>query len=74
VQLRENFSSAYSDRCLADLQIQEYHQAIADCTQAINLTPNNPEADLNRGLAHYRQGNYTAAIADDHQAIAQLCI
>ena len=33
------------------------------------MTPRNVEALLNRGLAHYRQGNFEAAIADDNQFI-----
>ncbi|WP_041233084.1 hypothetical protein [Cylindrospermum stagnale] len=46
IQMRKDFTAAYSDRCLAYLQLQDYHQAIArsaapkaiaDCTQAINL-------------------------------------
>jgi tetratricopeptide (TPR) repeat protein len=35
----------------------------------INFAPNNAEAYLNRGLAHYRLGDYRAAIADNNQAI-----
>jgi tetratricopeptide (TPR) repeat protein len=70
IQMQSDFSVAYSDRCLAYLQIQDYHQAEADCTQALNLAPNNVEAYLNRGLAQYRKGNYLDAIADYNQVIA----
>jgi regulator of sirC expression with transglutaminase-like and TPR domain len=68
---------AYSDRTLADLKLQDYHQAMsddkplrvyADCTQAINFAPDNFEAYLNRGVALYRQGDYPAAIVD-HNSI-----
>jgi tetratricopeptide (TPR) repeat protein len=34
------------------------------------LVPNNLEAYLNRGIAYYRQDDYTAAIKSDNQAIA----
>ncbi|MBD2570971.1 tetratricopeptide repeat protein [Anabaena lutea] len=70
IQMQSNLSAAYSDRCLAYLQLQDYHAAIADCTQALNLAPDNSQAYLNRGLAHYRQGNYPNAIADYNQVIA----
>lgn len=67
----KNFVAAYSNRCLAEVEIQDYQSAIADCTRAINLAPRtSSEAYLNRGLAYYRQGNYPAAIADYNQAIA----
>ncbi|NEU72372.1 tetratricopeptide repeat protein [Hassallia byssoidea VB512170] len=69
IQLESNFAFSYSDRCLAYLQLQDYHSAIA-CTKAINFALHNAKAYLIRGLAHYRQGNYLAAIADNSQAIA----
>jgi tetratricopeptide (TPR) repeat protein len=69
IQLESNFAAAYSDRCLAYLQLQDYHSAIA-CTKAINFALHNAEAYLNRGLAEYRQGNYLAAMADNKKAIA----
>ena len=68
--LEKDFAVAYSDRCLAYLQLQDYHQAVTDCTQAINFAPDNFEAYLNRGVAHYRQGDYLAAIVDHNRAIA----
>ena len=66
IELKKDFAVAYSDRALADLQLQDYHQAMsddkplrvyADCTQAINFAPDNFEAYLNRGVALYRQGD-----------------
>ncbi|MEH2409492.1 tetratricopeptide repeat protein [Nostoc sp.] len=70
IKLKNDFSSAYSNRCLAYLQLGDYQNAIADCNQALKFTPNNVETHLNRGLAYYRQGDYQAAIADDNQVIA----
>jgi tetratricopeptide (TPR) repeat protein len=60
---------AYGNRCLTNLELHRYHQAIADCTTAIQLamTADEPfviEAWLNRGLAYYRSKNYADAIAD----------
>ncbi|MEH2212639.1 tetratricopeptide repeat protein [Nostoc sp.] len=68
--LEKDLAVAYSDRCLAYLQLQDYHQAVTDCTQAINFAPDNFEAYLYRGVAHYRQGDYPAAIVDHNRAIA----
>ncbi|MBD6619880.1 tetratricopeptide repeat protein [Komarekiella sp. 'clone 1'] len=70
IKLKKDFAVAYSNRCLAYLQLEDYQNAIADCNQALKFTPNNVEAHLNRGLAYYRQGDYQAAIADDNQVIA----
>ncbi len=46
------------------LQWGKLEQAIADCTQAIKLNPENIEANLNLGLAYYKIGNYQQAIAE----------
>ncbi|QMS86526.1 tetratricopeptide repeat protein (plasmid) [Nostoc edaphicum CCNP1411] len=70
IKLKKDFAVAYSNRCLAYLQLEDYQNAIADCNQTLKLTPNNVEAHLNRGLAYYRQGDYQAAIADNNQVIA----
>ncbi|MEH1964875.1 tetratricopeptide repeat protein, partial [Nostoc sp.] len=52
IKLKNDFSSAYSNRCLAYLQLGDYQNAIVDCNQALKFTPNNVEAHLNRGLAY----------------------
>ncbi|MBF2007285.1 MAG: tetratricopeptide repeat protein [Chlorogloeopsis fritschii C42_A2020_084] len=70
IEKKQDFVAAYSNRCLANLKIEDYQAAIADCTQVINWAPDKADAYLNRGLAYYRQGNYQAAIADDEKAIA----
>ncbi|HEY9295057.1 MAG TPA: tetratricopeptide repeat protein [Phormidium sp.] len=69
IDLNHEFSAAFSNRCLAYLQLREYESAIQDCTQATNLDSQNTESYLNRGLAYYKQGNYQAAIADYNQVI-----
>lgn len=70
IQLKSDFAAAYSNRCLADLQVQDYQNAVTDCNQAIKKAPKNAEAYLHRGLAYYRIGDYLSAIADNNQAIA----
>lgn len=69
IELKADFAPAYSNRCLAYLQLEDAAHAIEDCTQALTLAPKNTEAYLNRGLARYRQGDYLAAIKDDTQVI-----
>jgi tetratricopeptide (TPR) repeat protein len=68
---QELVPQAYSNRCLAYLQLQQYPIAIEDCTQAIYFNPSNTEAYLNLGLVYYRQGNYPKAIAIYKSTIEQ---
>lgn len=69
INIKTDYAAAYSNRCLANLQLEEYHNAVTDCNQAIKKAPTNIEAYINRGIAHYRQGNYTAAIEDNNQVL-----
>jgi tetratricopeptide (TPR) repeat protein len=69
IEINPEYSAAYSNRCLAFLNLQEYQSAVSDCNQAINLAANNVEAYINRGIAYYRQNNYADAIADENRAI-----
>ncbi len=71
IELNEDYTAAYSNRCLAYLQLQDYQNAIVDCNRTINLAPHNIEAYINRGIAYYRQGDYPAAIDDNNQVIAK---
>ncbi len=61
--------SAYSNRCLVNLQLQNYSAAEVDCTNALQHNPDNIEAYLNLGLTYYRQGEYNQAIAQSQQVI-----
>ncbi|WP_414574889.1 tetratricopeptide repeat protein [Anabaena sp. CCY 9402-a] len=70
IELRKDSAPAYSDRCLAYLQLADYQNAIADCNQALKLNPDNVEAHLNRGIAYHRLEEYGEAIADNNQVIA----
>jgi tetratricopeptide (TPR) repeat protein len=71
IDINQKSVVAYSNRCLAYLQLQDYQNAITDCNQAINLAPDNIEAYINRGIAYYRQGNYQAATEDNNFVIAR---
>ncbi|MUG94502.1 tetratricopeptide repeat protein [Scytonema sp. UIC 10036] len=66
---KKDFVAAYSNRCLANIQIFDYHNAIADCDRAIKNAPHLAEAYVNQGLAHYRLGDYPSAIADNNTAL-----
>lgn len=61
--------AAYSNRCLVNLQLQNYFAAEADCTTAIQYNSENIEAYLNLGLAYYRREEYDKAIAQYQQVI-----
>ncbi|MBE9228272.1 tetratricopeptide repeat protein [Phormidium sp. LEGE 05292] len=69
IELKHDFFAAFSNRCLAYLQLGEYESAVQDCTEAVSLNSQNVESFLNRGLAYYKQGNYQSAIADYNQVI-----
>lgn len=64
-----SLSLAYGNRCLLQLHLNQPALAIADCTLALQYQPLEPEALLNRGVAHYRLGEVTAAIADYTQLL-----
>ncbi len=69
-ELKIDFVAAYSNSCLAYLQLQDYQNAVENCTIAIYFAPKNAQAYLNRGLARYRLGDYSSAISDNNQVIA----
>ncbi|MCP5146074.1 MAG: tetratricopeptide repeat protein [Gammaproteobacteria bacterium] len=54
--------------CSALTQTQELEEAIANCTDAVELFPSRWQALNNRGTAHYVGGNYAAALADYQRA------
>jgi tetratricopeptide (TPR) repeat protein len=79
IQSDAAFAAAYGDRCLTHIYLEHYAEAVADCSQALELNPNNPEVYLNhailadiyddRGLAQLQLQNYRGAIADFTQAM-----
>ena len=44
-------------------------KAIADCTEAIRLDPNNADLYYNRALVYYSEDNYARALADCRTAL-----
>ncbi|PSN13627.1 hypothetical protein C7293_15215 [filamentous cyanobacterium CCT1] len=65
---------ASGDRCLIAIQQERYDDAIAACTQAIDraISAQTAAADyrLSRGLAFYRSGHFSEAIADNTEVLA----
>lgn len=61
--------AAYSNRCLVNLQLQNYVAAEADCVKAIEYNANNTEAYLNLGLAYFRNAKYNQAIEKYQEVI-----
>jgi tetratricopeptide (TPR) repeat protein len=59
------------DRCLDLVQLGRYEQAITACSRAIQLGDQRPEPWLNRGLAFYRTGYFSQALADDSAVLTR---
>lgn len=62
-------ATEWGDRCLSLVQLERYDEAIANCSQAIQLDGYRSEHWLNRGIALYRTGNFAEALADDTEAL-----
>jgi len=56
------------DDAMFDFSRGDYPGAIAKLRALLEQEPTNFEAQLALGMAHYRQGDYTAAIAEGHKA------
>jgi tetratricopeptide (TPR) repeat protein len=67
---RHWFPGAYNSRGNAYSDEGDYDRAIADCSRAITLNPNDAAAYNNRGAAYKDKGDCNRAIADYSQAIA----
>jgi tetratricopeptide (TPR) repeat protein len=65
-----NQANAYVNRAYAYTHKNLFDQAIADGTQALALSPNDPVAYNNRASAYRGKGLYDQAIADATRAIA----
>ncbi|CCQ53828.1 MULTISPECIES: tetratricopeptide repeat protein [Crocosphaera] len=60
---------AYSNRCLAHLQLNNNQAAKRDCEKALEMNSDNMEAYLNKGLADYRMENYHQSLAAYQEVI-----
>lgn len=57
-------ASAHLNRCLSHSNLDNHTAALDDCTEAINLQPNNSKAYENRGLVKRRLGDLQGALQD----------
>jgi tetratricopeptide (TPR) repeat protein len=62
-------AAAYNNRAGAYLHLGHLVQAVGDYTQAISMSPLDPELYLNRANAYIALGNYDFAIQDLNQAV-----
>jgi tetratricopeptide (TPR) repeat protein len=60
---------AYVNRGECYRYLGDLESAIADCSRAIELHPDNPNAYYSRAIAYYHAGDLQASIADYHQAL-----
>ncbi|NBD17851.1 MAG: tetratricopeptide repeat protein [Cyanobacteria bacterium] len=58
-------------RCFAHLNLGNSDRAIADCSTALPQNPRLTQAYLWRSLSYYRSGNYSEAIKNYNQVLAQ---
>ena len=68
-QSRKDLAGAFNNRCLAYSDKKEFDRAIADCNEAIRLTPNEPSLFFNRGNVYNDKGQPDRAIQDYDRAI-----
>jgi serine/threonine protein kinase/Flp pilus assembly protein TadD len=64
-----NQSQLYINRCIAQLHLDQYQNAITNCSHAIQLQPQNANAYNYRGLARSTLGDWQGALSDYTQAI-----
>src|SRR5471032_3111227 len=56
------------DDAMFDFSRGEFDRAIAKLTTVLSIDPAYFDAQLALGMAHYRKGDYAAAIAEGHKA------
>jgi tetratricopeptide (TPR) repeat protein len=65
----DNVAVAYANRCYAHSALDENDAAVADCSEALKLTPDDPEILNNRGVAYLSLRKYDEAMADFSAAL-----
>ena len=69
LNLKPDSAEVYNGRGMAELILENYHNALADCDEAIRLKPDYAEAYNNRALVKQFLERYQDAIADCAEAI-----
>ncbi|MEO0770466.1 MAG: tetratricopeptide repeat protein [Cyanobacteria bacterium J06649_4] len=60
----------YGNRCLVQLQLQNYAASVEDCSQSLAIDDDNAEVRLNLGLAYDRLGKHEEAITQYEHLLA----
>jgi len=60
-KLRPKFGPAYTELCLARLELKQLQDALSSCERGAQLSPEDSEAWLSLGRARYATGNRTGA-------------
>lgn len=69
IQLKPDYSAAYSARGFAHARLAQASSSLADSEQAIRLDPDNAQAYVVRGLVRSRIGELDGALADASQGL-----
>ena len=62
IEIKRSLPEAWSNRCIANIQLNFISRAIADCMQARHLNPNQSEAYYNLAYARAKIGQFSEAI------------
>ena len=66
--MNPNFDKEYLKRCLAHFKLEDYRNAVDDCSEAVKINPNNDEAYSLRGASYYLNGNKYQGMQDLQKA------
>lgn len=69
LNLKPDSAEVYNGKGMAELILENYHNALADCDEAIRLKPDYAEAYNNRALIKQLFERYQDALADCDEAI-----
>lgn len=69
IALRIDYSEAYGNRALVNVELEEYDQALTDHEATTTLRPNDPQAFLNRAELYLQLMEYDLARADVEVAL-----
>ena len=70
IKIDEDYGDAFLQRCYSRYKLEQFRDAIADCTEAFRLDPKNAEAYYLRGVIRSENlGDNRKAVSDFDQAI-----
>jgi len=69
-QLRPKFGPAYTELCLAQLELKRLQEALASCEHGVQLSPGDAESWFSLGRVRYAMGNFPGARDASAKAVA----